>query len=82
VTNGTHRGIRLRITSTAGTLLDLDSDALHFTAKLSGVGPCLPPCLPGCEQHGWLNLTEGVLTPGDYVIQVRPVDLPDEYPDD
>lgn len=75
-----HIGIRLRIDSPAGPLLDVDSDHLYFVAKWGN--PCGPACsfacLPGCTKHGWTNVFPGdniVYAGSDLTICVLPVIL-------
>jgi hypothetical protein len=52
-------GIRLRISTRDGVIVDAGSDHLYYSAKYGGPEPCTPACLPGCEKHGWLNLVAG-----------------------
>lgn len=81
----THMGIRVRfgLRGAPAPLMDEDSDGLYLMGKLSGSQQCLPSCLPGCDLHGWLSLT-AELAPGApaVVFEIKPVDLPDEVPDD
>lgn len=52
-------GIELRISTPDGVIVDADSAHLYYSAKYGGPKPCTPACLPGCYEHGWLNLVAG-----------------------
>lgn len=51
-------GIRLRISTQNGVVLETDSAQLHYMARYAKYGdhPCTPACEPG---HEWLNLIAG-----------------------
>ncbi len=52
-------GIRIRISTRDGVVVDADSEHLYYSAKFGGAPGCDPGCLPGCDKHGWLNLVGG-----------------------
>lgn len=55
-------GVRFRISTRDGVIVDADSLHLHVAAKYGkygGVSSCTPACLPGCDKHGWFNLIAG-----------------------
>ena len=70
----THHGIRLRIGTPDGPILDADSDALYLSAMYGGNDH--PLITGGAKIHEILRTTEGL------VITAEPVELPDDYPDD
>jgi hypothetical protein len=81
---GTHIGIEMRLSiGGVGPIFQADSDMMHFTAQFRGTEPCDPSCLPNCQKHsrhGWIKLLNN--QPGAITVEIRPVELPDEYPDD
>lgn len=53
-------GVRFRISTINGVVVDADSGTLYYMAKLGGFDePCTPACLPDCEKHGWMGLIAG-----------------------
>lgn len=74
-----HQGLEIRATFNDMPILVADSDHMHLLAKYRGMDSlCGFACLPGCREHGWMDLQ---LPPGTKV-EVRPVMLADDYPDD
>jgi hypothetical protein len=75
---GTHRGVRIRVTCDAGTVLDVDSDALHLMAVFSERGAAL-------EVFGGdvrpASLLPARAPAGVMQMWVTPVWLPDEVSD-
>jgi hypothetical protein len=87
----TFPGIRLRISTINGVIVEANSEQLYLSAKFAGPEPCTPMCLPGCMKHGWLNLIAGMdprdmgqfVPPGDFSmvplkIEIRPEQIPVE----
>lgn len=76
-----HTGIRLRIRTPHGPLVEADSDHLYWIAKYGGIieSRCEITCLPGCTEHGWYELFpgEGMGYAGsrDLVVEMMPVRL-------
>ena len=69
-----HQGLEIRATINGMPILVCDSDHLHLLAKYRGSDfQCGFACLPGCREHGWVDLQ---LPPGTRV-EVRPVMLSD-----
>jgi hypothetical protein len=75
-------GVRFRISTLNGVVLDVDSADLYFAARYGGQDDgCTPACVPGCEKHGWTDLIAGgpdgamEFTRVPLKIQVRPVML-------
>ncbi len=86
-----HPGVRFRILTPDGLIVDADSDRLYYSAKYGGEF-CSPGCVPGCDEHGWLSLVGGggdlgMLSPaGEFSVvplkvEIRPVRLNDPTSD-
>ena len=71
-----HTGIRLRLSTKDGVLLEVDSDFAHHMATLRLAG-CTPLCPLGCDQHGWVNLLEDRVK-----VEIKAVTLADPEVDD
>jgi hypothetical protein len=73
----THPGIRLRISVPAGAIVDADSDCLHFMARIGGYTLCNPGCLPGCDDHEWLELIQETAGDNRMRVEIKAVNLID-----
>lgn len=78
----TFPGIRLRINTVHGPIVDVDSVRLHWIAKFArGISRCDPGCRADCTQHGWYDLLENVIRSPDgnisglVAIEIQPVML-------
>lgn len=66
-------GIRLRISGPAGPLVDATSEHLYYVAKFGEVSTCGFSCLPGCSDHGWVDLMPATLGNPVLRFEIKPV---------
>jgi len=79
----THAGVRIRLSIPAGVIYDCDSVMAHYQAAVSERAPsCGFACLPGCDAHGWVELTRDLIQSGDLKVEVKAVHLADPTRDD
>lgn len=79
-----HTGIRLKIDTPAGTILEGDSDWLHMMAVFTEGAP-VPDFLDTAPPEPVWHEIAQLFAPGGapaFSIWIQPVMLPDEYPDD
>lgn len=84
----THTGVGLRIDINGQTVLEGDSDWLHMAAVFAMGAPvqASPAVMDaGPREYPWHEIAELLCPPGAMSrvqIYVKPVHLPDSYPDD